>query len=504
MQTGSAFIARVEDQLKYVGHLIEDTLEMYNNYEKEANDSASDLLKGFGDIVSFDTWGNYEVNMSLYNKLSNEKKELLDESLDAYIELIEERDKYYESYLSYIKQQIDLNQEMVDKYITAEDTLVAAVKEREQKILDAKLAAIDKEIKAIDKVVEARRKAREKESDSEELSGLQTDLQRSLMDSSGASASQILDLQKQIKKKQQEIADNSFDQMVDDLKTQLEDEKKLEQDLFDERLEEMDWYWAEVDRIMGDGIESVLDVMKMFGSEYNQASEIQQIELLKGWTDTFDQALTLGNIKVKELQDLITKQQEAANGLVVDENIITDATKGTAFDKRPETEEDKPQTGGTGNSGGSGNWSNSYSPSTGLPNGGGNSNGSPSAPQVNKHYSESSYGNQHTGGLKNSGAYVAVVNKDGVLSKQTLWQDTKTGARLYWKGKEGKYKQIPNIRGGAGIRTGQIFTNNHYDPWKSTLPTNMRYAFKTGGLADFTGPAWLDGTNTKPEAVLTA
>jgi hypothetical protein len=29
-------------------------------------------------------------------------------------------------------------------------------------------------------------------------------------------------------------------------------------------------------------------------------------------------------------------------------------------------------------------------------------------------------------------------------------------------------------------------------------------AFKTGGLADFTGPAWLDGTKSKPEYVLNA
>mgnify|MGYP003508684415 CR=1 FL=1 len=26
--------------------------------------------------------------------------------------------------------------------------------------------------------------------------------------------------------------------------------------------------------------------------------------------------------------------------------------------------------------------------------------------------------------------------------------------------------------------------------------------FKTGGLADFTGPAWLDGTKARPEMVL--
>jgi hypothetical protein len=28
--------------------------------------------------------------------------------------------------------------------------------------------------------------------------------------------------------------------------------------------------------------------------------------------------------------------------------------------------------------------------------------------------------------------------------------------------------------------------------------------FKTGGLADFTGPAWLDGTPSKPEYILNA
>jgi hypothetical protein len=38
--------------------------------------------------------------------------------------------------------------------------------------------------------------------------------------------------------------------------------------------------------------------------------------------------------------------------------------------------------------------------------------------------------------------------------------------------------------------------------YKSRLyPINQ---FKTGGLADYTGPAWLDGTKSKPELVLNA
>jgi hypothetical protein len=33
---------------------------------------------------------------------------------------------------------------------------------------------------------------------------------------------------------------------------------------------------------------------------------------------------------------------------------------------------------------------------------------------------------------------------------------------------------------------------------------NKLRGYKTGGLADFTGPAWLDGTPSKPEYILDA
>jgi hypothetical protein len=38
-----------------------------------------------------------------------------------------------------------------------------------------------------------------------------------------------------------------------------------------------------------------------------------------------------------------------------------------------------------------------------------------------------------------------------------------------------------------------------YNGVKSIVPK-----YKTGGLADFTGPAWLDGTKSRPELVLNA
>ena len=60
---------------------------------------------------------------------------------------------------------------------------------------------------------------------------------------------------------------------------------------------------------------------------------------------------------------------------------------------------------------------------------------------------------------------------------------------------------------------GSQVTYNYNSDWKSLAEYHKKSrggsytatpAYKTGGLADFTGPAWLDGTRSKPEMVLDA
>lgn len=509
MQTGKAVIDRIGNELEYVQHLIKDTAEMYQNYENEANTSAADIRKGFGDIVTFDPWGNYEVDMAAYEKLSDEEKKLLDESLEAYDELIDSRDKYYEDHLKYIKQEIDLNQEYVDAYIKAEDELVEAIKQREQDILDNKLAAIDKEIEAIERAADARRKAREEEKEAQELSGLQTDLQRALMDSSGASASQILDIQKQIKDKQQEIADNSFDTMVEDMTTQLEEEKELEQRLFDERLEEMDWYWDEVDRIMAEGTDSIMDTMKLYLDEFNQSSEVQQAELIKGWENTFEQAIAIGKKGAQDYQKIISGLQDEANKLTVDEDILTDETINTAFDKRPEVEK---ETGGSGGSGGS--------------NGGATSNNK----YLNYNKEDKPKGDDkpeekvYSGVFTNSMIGETVEMKPGNGKQIVGYVNTdQTGQSYSYTDKKGydhnfKFRGdahwAQDWNGGRGAWVGKFQRTGtgavaYFPLSMSGEQANLwtykeKYVFKKGGMANFTGPAWLDGTPRQPEAVLNA
>ena len=320
-QTGAANVQNLEKQIELTEHLMNDYEKMAILKATETSLKAASIKDKYGKIVTFGDDGSYSINYSKYNKLKDKQKEDLDTLIEEYQKLIDEADNYYELSLDKMLEEKQERQEYIDKYIEAENQLVEAIKSREQKILDAKLKAIDKEIEAIDKVAEARRKAREEEKDAEEMSGLQVDLQRALMDSSGASASQILSLQKQIKDKQKEMADNSFDTMVDDMKQQLEDEKEMEQQLFDERLEEMDWYWAEVDRIMGEGVNSVLDTMKLYSDEYNQASEIQQAETLKGWKDTFGQAEAIGKAGAQKMQTIVSDLQNIINSVHVDDDL---------------------------------------------------------------------------------------------------------------------------------------------------------------------------------------
>ena len=124
----------------------------------------------------------------------------------------------------------------------------------------------------------------------------------------------------------------------------------------------------------------------------------------------------------------------------------------------------------------------------------------------NKWYA-SSYGNQITTGLEKTGSQVFVTDKNGKKTWQNIWHNTgasKTdiGSYLIWHGKVGKYVKaadyIPSFFPGR--------LEKYYDKRGKAFSQAGAHTpvFKKGGLADFTGPAWLDGTKTNPEAVLNA
>lgn len=64
-------------------------------------------------------------------------------------------------------------------------------------------------------------------------------------------------------------------------------------------------------------------------------------------------------------------------------------------------------------------------------------------------------------------------------------------------------RKILKVRKGAKYPY-LIGTSNDPSGWTGWYTASALQAYKKGGLANFTGPAWIDGTKTKPEAVLNA
>jgi hypothetical protein len=503
-QTGKAAINNLHTQISLVEHLQDDYQKAYTQQKNSLNELTTLIRKGYGDIISFDKEGNYKVDYAKFDKLSDKNKEELEDLIGQYDEALSKVDEYYENLIDKMIEEQELRQDIVDAYIEAEDELVEAIKQREEKILDSKLKAIDKEIEAIEKAAEARRKAREEENDAKELSGMQVDLQRALMDSSGASASQILDIQKQIKEKQQEMADNSFDTMVEDMKTQLEEEKEMEQQLFDERLEEMDWYWDEVDRIMAEGTESVLDTMQLYLDDFNQASELQQVELLKGWENTFEQAAVIGKAGASTMQGVIAEIQKELNGENVEEYLkyLNDSTINTQYSGRQNYSNAGTSSGSSNNGASTGT---TYYAGT----------KDKVIQQVNEELNTGVdtsvlQNNNGSDDTKPKAAFKAGQNvrtKEGFGGVKTYGYDKNTGKFEDKLANDflllgGKYK-FEIDKNGVEYYNGQYYykVKGMDNVWFKGLQLEK---YKKGGMVYGTGPAWLDGTASHPEAVLDA
>ena len=106
---------------------------------------------------------------------------------------------------------------------------------------------------------------------------------------------------------------------------------------------------------------------------------------------------------------------------------------------------------------------------------------------------------------------VQTIANNAGLHARTYLQDLANTSGLTWK-------QIISAAKSAGYNKNKMAATFSTDSFKKAFDAvygsgeykkaknkkAAKYAYKTGGLADYTGPAWLDGTPSKPELVLNA
>lgn len=477
-----------------------------------------------------------EINWDAINKISDQQKGEAVEDYISKLEAIQEKMNEAEKSLLEIDGKIreiidqgkdefkDFEQQIFDALVSRYQKEIDKLTEISEAITDANSKLIDSMTNAIDK----EREARDNEKTETELADKQKRLDYLRSDTSNANAKQILDLEKELAEGQEDYTDQLIDQKIDELKEQNDkasEQRQVQIDLMTKNLEmaqETGALWQEVYNLMDVGVDqegALVKQSELFDLLQSEAgwqgmSAVSKMTWLDELTETVKAGMAylmtgrqleyIGAEAGKQITFSAYDEQGKLqwltgtvdkNGDVVDSNGIryseifqnydgsftTMETAGVGTKKEPPKPEVKPSTpsssGSTGSNRGTGTTPRiDLSGSNGIilnPDG---SNSGISIWDPGKGVSNAEL--RAARDLGNLGQYDS--NQNGLVDKKELQEALK------------KKKINPNDS------KYQMEYDKTWDPYYKKRTT--KYA--TGGLNTQTGPAWLDGTFTKPELVL--
>ena len=385
----------------------------------------------------------------------------------------------------------------------------------EEQILEAYVSSLEKEIDELDKVYTAIdeanselinilqtnldkiRQDRENQDTEKEISETERRLAYLRQDTSGANALEILQLEKDLEEQKEDYTDTLIDQKINELERQNEIAAQQRERQIELAREQVNWskeqgmYWDEVEQLLKNGItnngvlieNSQLQKLLQDNQGYGAMSQFQK----ESWNKDMANMI--------ELADAWKKKNTGA-GLNGNKTTTTSSSGGgTNTKNNPVTSQN---TSGSGSSGGGTKGSGSSGGGSG-----GNSNVKNLQRALNQVYNA---------GLTVDGVY-GQKTKEAVIKMQKHLNDKKPVGNLKGKGKltpDGLYGAttakyfkgyLQNFMDGT-YKDGLINKTTAASILASNFWPNAVY--KKGGLADFTGPAWLDGTKSHPELVLNA
>ena len=383
-----------------------------------------------------------------------------------------------------------------DQYLDLEDQIIKALVNERQKEID-KLSDINNSInstnseilKSLQEQVNEYRQNRKNEKTEEELSDKQRRLAYLQQDTSGANQLKILQLQEEIDKAAEDYTDTLIDQKISELQKQNDQAAEQRQRQIDIMQAQLDYdqetgaFNAKAEQLIEEvranhGILSGTELESLLQKDANWEgmSRLDKVKWLDDLSKMLAEALeyrdktpTISDLmeagKLKEGQKIKFK---TADGKEVEGTVQAD---GTIKDKD-----------GNVYSGVTRDWLGNYS--------------------TTENYAE--------------GAPVQPPEPEAPKKPELTTNDKKGVSAAIWNGGYGwgsgetRTKRLKEVFGDNDIQKNYVnkgvmsgysgkVSDYSYDNMKKKFT-----AYKTGGLADFTGPAWLDGTKSKPEYILNA
>ena len=461
-----AEIDSLREQAKLQQQMVEGRQEMM---QEEMEENAELQKYATIDINS----GEITIDWELIDKVKDEEE---GSEIEEYISKLEElRDSMHEAQdaLEDIDDAIwEIEERGREEYLEFEDRIKEALTEVRQKEIDT-LEEIndsindtnDKLLDSIQQSIDKMRQDRENEKTEEDLQEKQRRLAYLEQDTSNANAMEILELRKEIEEGQEDYTDTLIDQKISELQEQNDKAAEQREKQITLLQNQLDWeiesgrIWQVVEALMQDGLDpqgglirgSILEQILKDGEQWTGLSDIGQMNWLldletlvaesMNWRMTKGQLENLHEKKTGQEIEFINSKGEKLTG-TVDE-------KGQVWTGDDIYYKDVYQ------------WID---------------------------------GNYYTS-EKESTKYVAPKPK-----KTTTITDPPPGSNP-----PGVHTWEIYTPGGLYITT---YTGTEAQK-EATFPKNSGSSgyrsvkkYKTGGLADFTGPAWLDGTKSRPELVL--
>lgn len=440
----------------------------------------------------------FDVEKYLRTNDDGTKAETTDDMMQNFWDRVdgwmEELDGLYDEYNDHLKDieenvasQNEILQEYIDNQLSVEEKLFNAVVDRQQAqidkmqdLLDATQNASEEYINGLTDALNKEQQLYNKNQNDRELSKLQRQL--AILQRSGGSASEIKNLQNQIDSKLQSDYFDAMQKQIDTIQEASNNQiEKLQKqiDIATEALEyqkENGLLWQEVYQMMNEWTpEKMLEFIEKYTQSYREDSGLQSSENSKETKKELEIWANKRDMNARDeawkkyysdakYDDAIKKNYSASAQEAFNAGYASGGAEEGARRANEIFENAKKNQGSSAGNSGSSSGSSTPTPEQGARG---------NAKFKNKDYQVYSYDDATT---KKKGP---IVYGNGKNVSFTVYDEQ--GNRILISGTDGKGRKIE----------------------KRWVPKKY-FQYAQGGLVDYTGPAWVDGSKSKPEAFLSA
>ena len=469
--------------------------ETYKGQDSDGNE----LIKSFADWGAT-RYGSYDPNTGLlkidWDAIDAVKDENLGGAIEAYIGRLEElegqiedidtqiedfQDKVTELQKEGMQDYLDFEQKVYDAIVNQQQQLIDDYQDLSDKINDSNSKILD----SIQRSIDLQRQIRDNTKTEEDINEKEARLAYLRQDTSNGNLLEIKQLEEELADDRQNYEDNLIDQQLERLTQQNDDAQTARERQIDLMQKQLDYASKN-----GDFWNQTYDLLTNAFTESGEINLASQVwGLLKkdeGWK---------GMSKFGQLnwQEEISKAILAAShgyanwnmykAKEVDKNLVTSNGLSLHYNGSNWVDSSGNIYSGVDYDSKIGGFTYSGMTKALTPSGGsGNSSGSGS------------------GGSSGSGDTISIGSRVKADPNAVIYADS------YGGGGGRQYYSNDPIYTVLDENNGYYLTRYHgvsggYTGWfrKKDLT-----AYKTGGIADFTGPAWLDGTKSNPELILNA